>query len=152
MTDINEILRFQRGRLSDPQDFEMNMFIKSAYDINKYEEVTKDVIESIDWDKHMATIGTIYSKLTPDGGKIKILCIRDVIELSPSYHHHLGERLNITRIAPAKFIVREEAFWEYYDKFPRVIKCLTDDGCINENTKFYVHKKYIHVFKKEVKI
>jgi hypothetical protein len=153
MSDITEILRFQKEYLHDPRDFEMNRFIASAYDINEYEEVTKDIIESIDWNKYMATIGTIYRTLNSDGGKIKNLCIRDIIELSIPNQPHLGDRLKISRIAPPKFMVREEAFWEYYDKFPRVMKSLTEDECVDEGTKFYIHKNYIHVFKpEEVKI
>lgn len=151
MFDLNEMDDFYKRRSCDPREIEANMYIESAYDVNKYEEVTKNFIESINWNNYIATIGTIYGKvLTPDFKKIKTLYIRNIKELSfPNQYHIDDDRLNVSYIAMAKFRVRDMSFWEYYDKFPRVIKCLTDDGCIDDSTKFYIHKNYIHVFKPE---
>ena len=151
MFDLNEMRDFYKMRPCDPRELEANLYIETAYDIDNYIEVTRDIIEYINWDNYIATIGTLYGKPhTVDVCKVKILCIQHVRQLFPAFQQpHLGDQLNVSYIAPAKFMVRSMAFWEYYDKFPRVIKNLTDDGCVDENTKFYIHKNYIHVFKSE---
>lgn len=143
-------------------ELEANLYIKNIYNIDNYIEVTRDVIESINWDNYIATIGTIYERLpVSDTWKVEFLCVRDIMAIIPSYPPHLGDRLNVSYMAPPKFGVRNMAFWEYYDKFPRIVKSLNENDLekseneksIGSSTKFYIHKNYIHVFRpEEVKI